>query len=97
MATYLPTVNFTPVYNFFQFSDTTTALATALTTQYPNLHVQVFPDGQNTGNALIVSNDKQVLTVPANNYVGYNLGVWTVHTPEELDGTTDSLYTAYTP
>lgn len=98
MATYLPTANLT-VFNFVQFSSTTSALQTALN-GLPGIttgQVQVFADAQNSGNALVVFNDQQVFSVPANNYVGYNQGSWAQYLPAKLAGGANSLFTAYTP
>lgn len=94
MATYLPTVNLTPLYTFVQFSSTTSALQAALISAFPDVaSIQVFADAANSGNALVVANDAQVLTVPVNSYVGYNLGSWAQYTAAKLA----TLFTAYTP
>lgn len=96
MATYLPTANIT-VFNFVQFSSTTSALQSALNALPGVTDVQVFADataGQ-SGNALVVHGDSTVFSVPASNYVGYNGGSWAQYLPAKMAGGAASIFTAY--
>lgn len=91
--TYVPTVNLSPLYNFVQFSSTVSAFQTALNTAFPGLGIQVFADttsGQ-TSWAVVVVSDTITLSVPPNNYVGLNQGIWTQYTPTKLG----QLFTTY--
>lgn len=80
--TYVPTVNLTPLYSFAQYSSTPSALQTALNAlaTVTSGTVQVFADAQASGNALVVFNETQVFSVPANSWVGFNQGTWTQYT-----------------
>lgn len=92
MATFLPTVNLSPLYTFVQYSSTASALQTALIAAFPDVvSIQCFADAANSGNALVVANDVQVFTVPANSYVGHNLGSWAQYTAAKFA----TLFTAY--
>jgi hypothetical protein len=102
VATYLPTANLSPLYNFVQYTSGgsgITNLQTALNA-LPGVtsgSVQVFADattGQ-TSNALVVFNDQQVFSVPSTNYVGYNQGTWAQYTAAKMAGGGTSVFTAY--
>lgn len=95
MATYLPTPSLTPTWTFFQFASTVGALETALRAAYTDQNVQVYASDQNAGNALVVVNDVQVISVVANNWVGYNQGFWQQKTPAKMAGGPNSDFTAY--
>lgn len=97
MATYLPTANLTPQYTFFQFTTGAgvAALETALRAAYTDQNVQVYADDNTAGNALVVVNGAQALSVPPNNWIGYNLGSWTQYAPAKMAGGGASLFTAY--
>lgn len=91
--TYVPTANLSPLYSFAQFSSTVSAFQTALNALPGVSGVQVFADataGQTTW-AVVVWNDVQVMSVPPNNYLGYNQGQWTQYTPTKLG----QLFTTY--
>jgi hypothetical protein len=85
---YLPIQYVAKVQNFVQFSSTTSALATALNTAFATAagFIQVTADtttGQTT-NALVVAADAVVLTVPVNNWIGFNNGVWQQFSPAQM-------------
>jgi hypothetical protein len=93
--TYVPTANLSPLYAFTQFSGTVSAFQTALNSAFGAAagNIQCFADttsGQ-TAWAVVVVGDQQVLSVPPNNYIGFNQGQWTQYTPTKLG----QLYTVY--
>lgn len=85
---YLPIASISYIENYVQFSSTTSALATALTTAFGTQagSIQVLADTTSgkTSNALVVVNDTVVFSVPANNWVGYNKGQWTNNSPAQM-------------
>jgi hypothetical protein len=85
---YLPIQFVAKVENFVQFSSTSTALATALNSAFGATagFIQVTADTTTglTTNALVVAADTVVLTVPVNNWVGFNNGVWQQFTPSQM-------------
>jgi Tfp pilus assembly protein PilP len=91
--TYLPTANLSPLLTFTQFSSTVGALQTALIAAYPSLNIQVVADtlSGETTNAVVISNNSTVFTVPPGSYVGYNNGQWTQYTAAKLA----QLFTVY--
>ena len=97
MATYLPTANLSPTYSFFQFTTGAgvAALETALRAAFADQNVQVYADDNTVGNALVIVNGERAMSVPPNNYVGYNLGSWTNYAPAKMAGGGSSLFTAY--
>lgn len=94
-TTYVPTANLSPLSTFVQFSGTTGAFQTALAAAFPSLTIQVFADGQTSGNALVVANDQQVISVAPNNFAGFNNGGWQVFPPAKMAGGPSSLFTMY--
>jgi hypothetical protein len=92
-VTYVPTANLSPLYSFAQYSSTPSALQTALNalSTVTSGTVQVFADAQASGNALVVFNEAQVFSVPANNWVGYNQGTWAQYSNAKF-GTTFTSY-----
>jgi hypothetical protein len=97
VATYLPTVNLAPLFNFVQFTTGggASALQTALNAMSGVTNVQCFADAQTSGNALVVHNETTVFSVPPNNYVGFNQGQWTQYPAAKLAGGANSTFTAY--
>lgn len=95
MATYLPTVNLSPLWTFVAFSGTASALQAALNAAFPGLNVQCFADAQVAGNALVVVNDTQVLSVAPTWFIGLNQGQWSKYAPAALAGGVNSTFTAY--
>lgn len=91
--TYVPTANLSPLYSFVQFSSTVSAFQTALNSAFPGLGIQVFADATSgqTSWAVVVVGDATVLSVPPNNYIGYNQGSWTQYTSVKLG----QLFTTY--
>lgn len=95
---YLPIGLVSKVQNFVQFSSTTTALATALNTAFAANagFIQVSADttsGQTTY-ALVVAADNVVFSVPPNNWVGFNNGVWAQYTPSQLAASFTQYFTS---
>jgi len=88
-VTYLPTVNLSPLLTFTQYSSTVSALQTALIAAYPALNIQVVADtlSGETTNAVVISNNSTVFTVPTGSYVGYNNGQWAQYTAAKLAST----------
>lgn len=104
MATYLPTANVTPVFNFVQYTTGGSGLAnlaTALNAMagVTSGSVQVFADGTSgqTTNAVVVVNDNTVFSVPTTSYVGYNQGTWAQYTAAKMAGGVNTAFTPYTP
>jgi len=91
--TYLPTANLSPLQTFTQYSSTVGALQTALIAAYPSLNIQVIADtlSGETTNAVVISNNSLVFTVPTGSYVGYNGGQWAQYTAAKFA----TLYTTY--
>jgi phage baseplate assembly protein gpV len=91
--TYLPTANLSPLLTFTQYSSTVSALQTALIAAYPSLNIQVIADtvSGETSNAVVISNNSIVFTVPQNSYVGYNNGAWAQYTSAKFA----TLFTTY--
>jgi hypothetical protein len=91
--TYLPTANLSPLQTFTQYSSTVSALQTALQTAYPSLNIQVIADtvSGETTNAVVISNNSIVFTVPTGSYVGYNGGAWSQYTAAKFA----TLFTTY--
>lgn len=91
--TYLPTANLSPLLTFTQFSSTVGALQSALIAAYPSLNIQAVADtlSGETTNAVVISNNSTVFTVPPGSYVGYNNGQWTQYTAAKLA----QLFTVY--
>lgn len=97
MATYLPTKNVSPVYTFIQKTGTSAQLQTALRAVFTDVAIQCFDDGDTAGNTLVVVNDTQSFSVPANYHVGYNLGQWELYPAAKMAGGANTTYTPYTP
>jgi len=91
--TYLPTANLSPLQTFTQYSSTVSALQTALQTAYASLNIQVIADtvSGETTNAVVISGNSIVFTVPTGSYVGYNNGQWTQYTAAKFA----ALFTTY--
>lgn len=90
-VTYLPITEVAKVVTFIQWGSpgaqtTTTLLATALNTAFGATAgtIQVFADGQNSGNALVIANDSTVLTVPVASWISYQQGAWVQVTQAQL-------------
>lgn len=96
---YLPTSAVSQVANFVQFSSTVSTLNTAIQAAFASavgtIVVQADTVSGQTSNALIISNDQQVFSVPPNNWVGYNKGTWTQYTPAQMNGNAASVYSQY--
>lgn len=95
---YLPTAVVVP-QSFVQFSSTVSALNTAIQTAFAaaagTIVVQADTVSGQTSNALIIVNDQTVFSVPPNNWVGFNGGVWTQWTPTQMNGNAASVFTQY--
>ena len=97
MATFLQTADAQDVYTFVQHSGTAAALQTALNAALGGTSVQTFADASASGNALVVHNSSVAFSVPANSYVGYNKGKWSVKPAAKMTGGANTDFTPFTP
>jgi hypothetical protein len=96
---YLPTPLVGKVQTFAHFSSTVSALNTDIQAAFAStvgtIVVQADTISGQTSNALIISNDSVVFSVPPGNWVGYNNGQWSQWTNAQMAGGPSTIFTPY--
>lgn len=89
MTAFVRTTDIAPTFTFVQFTGSVSSFGTALNTAFSFTagFVQCFADTTSgrTSNAVVVAQDNTVLTVPPNNWVGFNNG-WAQYPPSQMAG-----------